>query len=76
MSEAGPNSAVSRFLRHGCFTLETGHWLARPKRANCDQTQRSKIHAYSITSSARNRMEVGIVTPKAFAVLRFTTSWN
>jgi hypothetical protein len=31
------NSAVSRFLRHGCFTPETGHWLARlahPKSAN------------------------------------------
>jgi hypothetical protein len=30
-------SAVSRFLRHGCFTPETGHWLARlarPKNAN------------------------------------------
>jgi len=33
----GSNSAVSRFLRHGCFTPETGHWLARlarPKSAN------------------------------------------
>jgi hypothetical protein len=33
----GSNSAVSRFLRHGCFTPETGHWLARlarPKSAD------------------------------------------
>jgi hypothetical protein len=31
------NSAVSRFLRHVCFTLETGHRLARlvrPKSAD------------------------------------------
>jgi hypothetical protein len=31
-------SAVTRFLRHGCFTPETGHcsaWLARQKSANC-----------------------------------------
>jgi hypothetical protein len=26
------NSAVSGFLRHGCFTPETGHWLARLAR--------------------------------------------
>ena len=25
-------AAVSRFLRQGCFTPETGHWLARPAR--------------------------------------------
>jgi hypothetical protein len=29
MSLVGSNSAVSRFLRHGYFTPETGHWLAR-----------------------------------------------
>jgi hypothetical protein len=32
----GSNSAVSGFLRHGCFTPETGHcsaWLARQKSA-------------------------------------------
>jgi hypothetical protein len=28
MSPSGSNSAVSGFLRHGCFTPETGHWLA------------------------------------------------
>jgi hypothetical protein len=28
----GSNSAVSGFLRHGCFTLKTGHWLARLAR--------------------------------------------
>ena len=28
----GSNSAVSRFLRHGCFAPETGHWLARLAR--------------------------------------------
>jgi hypothetical protein len=28
----GSNSAVSEFLRHGWFTPETGHWLARLAR--------------------------------------------
>jgi hypothetical protein len=28
----GSTSAVSGFLRHGCFTPETGHWLARLAR--------------------------------------------
>jgi hypothetical protein len=30
--QPGSNSAVSRFLRHGCFTPETGHCLARLAR--------------------------------------------
>jgi hypothetical protein len=29
LSVQGPNSAVSRFLRHGCFTPETEHCSAR-----------------------------------------------
>jgi hypothetical protein len=38
----GSNSAVSRFLRHGCFTPETGHcpaWLARQKSARNGREQ-------------------------------------
>ena len=46
----------------------------RQFRANNRHMQRSKQQPYSITSSARSRIEVGIVTPIAFAVLRFTTS--
>jgi hypothetical protein len=41
----GSNSAVSRFLRHGCFAPETGHWLARlalPKSATTGLMHRSK----------------------------------
>jgi hypothetical protein len=45
---AGSNSAVSGFLRHGCFTPETGHWLARlarPKSARNGLMHRSKRRA-------------------------------
>jgi hypothetical protein len=44
---SGSNSAVSEFLRHGCFTPETGHWLARlarPKSATSRHMQCSKVH--------------------------------
>ena len=34
----------------------------------------NKWHRYSITSSARRRIEVGNVTPIALAVLRFTVN--
>jgi hypothetical protein len=39
---SGSNSAVSGFLRHGCFTPETGHLLvrlARPKSARSGREQ-------------------------------------
>jgi hypothetical protein len=42
----GSNSAVSGFLRHGCFTPETGHWLARlarPKSADFVAEVRCKL---------------------------------
>jgi hypothetical protein len=56
---SGSNSAVSRFLRHGCFTPETGHCLARLAR----QKSAIKRHrrSYSITSSARARSVAGTV---------------
>jgi hypothetical protein len=41
----GSNSAVSKFLRHGCFTPETGYWLARlahPKSAMNGLMHRNK----------------------------------
>jgi hypothetical protein len=44
MSQTGPTSAVSGFLRHGCFTPETGHRsarLARQKSANGRQLDRA-----------------------------------
>jgi hypothetical protein len=41
-----------------------------------DFMHRSKITAYSITSSARSRIAVGSSMPIALAVLRLTTSWN
>ena len=37
---------------------------------------RNKQHRYSITSSARSRIDVGSSTPIALAVLRLTTSSN
>jgi hypothetical protein len=72
----GSNSAVSRFLRHGCFTPETGHCLARlarQKSANKRHMRRSKKHLYSITSSARASSVGGNSSPSAFAVFRLMT---
>jgi hypothetical protein len=43
----GSNSAVSRFLQHGCFTPETGYWLARlarPKSANSCREHVPQLH--------------------------------
>jgi hypothetical protein len=37
---------------------------------------RSKSHLYSITSSARSRIEVGNSIPIALAILRLRTNWN
>src|SRR6516162_9368581 len=63
MSQLGPNSAVSRFLRHGCFTPETGHCsalLGRQKSARSRHMRCSKFGAYSITShSIRRKDELG-----------------
>jgi hypothetical protein len=36
----------------------------------------SKRHLYSITSSARSRIDDGSVIPISFAVFKFATSWN
>jgi hypothetical protein len=47
----------------------------RPRRRATDERDEfAPLH--SITSSARSRMEVGMVRPTVLAVLRFTTSWN
>jgi hypothetical protein len=76
---SGSTSAVSGFLRHGCFTPETGHRsarLARQKSAISDQMHRSKWHPYSITSSASASNLSGISRPSAFAVLRLITNSN
>src|ERR1022692_204236 len=37
---------------------------------------RNKQHLYSITSSANNRNDSGIVRPSDLAVFRLTTNWN
>ena len=41
-----------------------------------DKVRCSKITLYSITSSARHKIDSGIVSPIAFAVFRFTISSN
>jgi NAD(P)-dependent dehydrogenase (short-subunit alcohol dehydrogenase family) len=38
-------SAVSGFLRHGCFTPETGHWLARLARQKSAKSSRTTAFA-------------------------------
>jgi hypothetical protein len=46
--------------------------VPKPVVSRCSKRRRT----HSITSSARSRMEVGMVTPRVLALLRFTTSWN
>ena len=48
--------------------------VVSPLSANRVLTRRSKKHGYSITSSARERIECGTVSPSALAVLRLMTS--
>jgi hypothetical protein len=55
---SGSNSAVSGFLRHGCFTPETGHWLARLARP------KSATNGHSM-----GRLEGSVHPPPAEAVL-------
>ena len=42
------NSAVSRFLRHGCFTPETGHWLARLARPKSAKREVGDLFDYLV----------------------------
>jgi hypothetical protein len=45
MSQLGQTLPSRGFLRHGCFTPKTGHWLAqlaRSKSANSRLMQRGK----------------------------------
>ena len=56
----GSNSAVSGFLRHGCFTPETGDcsaWLAGQKsaRSGCEQPQQTAPLFSPILSTARRK---------------------
>ena len=52
------------------------NWAAHVGSANNRLTQRSKQPRHSITLSARTRNDSGIVSPRAFAVLRLITSSN
>src|SRR5260221_138185 len=47
-SDSGQTLPSRRFLRHGCFTPETGHWLARlaqQKSAKADSCAAAKSFA-------------------------------
>src|ERR1700757_872718 len=62
----GSNSAVSRFLRHGCFTPETGHCLARPARPKsaiqrtfAPKASREFCDAYDPRSIFRTNLRAG-----------------
>ena len=64
----GSTSAVSGFLRHGCFTPQTGNRSARLERQKSAKTGRERAQQlYSITSSARARSVGGTSRPSARA---------
>ena len=54
----------------------TRHAPAGPRSANNGLMRCNNWRAYSITSSARNNMDVGTVSPSAFAVFVFTAISN
>ena len=56
MSQLGPTSAVSGFLRHGCSTPETGHWLARLAR---QKSARSRHNAAQQTTNLLDHLVGG-----------------
>jgi hypothetical protein len=61
-------------VRYGAHNGLISDIAACPRSANSGLVRRGKQHRYSITSSALSRMDVGSVTPSAFAVLRFAIS--
>jgi hypothetical protein len=76
MSGLGQSRHFDRLSRFR-FGSSNGHrpiGSACPFGATCGIKRRSKQERYSITSSARKRIEVGNVTPIALAVLRFTVN--
>ena len=72
----GSTSAVSGFLRHGCFTLKPDiarrGWHGRKVPLSA-VSRCSKQKRYSITSSARASTLCGTLRPSALAVLRLIT---
>ena len=65
MSQLGSKSAVSRFLRHGCFTPALGHSLARlagPKSAKTGREQLQRLaHSSQTQYVLRNRQVAQLV---------------
>jgi hypothetical protein len=76
---SGSDSAVSGFQRHGWFTPETRHWLARlarPKSARSGREQSQQSGLYSIISLASTNSLSDTVRSSALAVLRLIASSN
>src|SRR6516164_6716088 len=69
-------SALQAFMTARAFT--SASWQAKEQRNDATGQQRTHAmqqnNAHSITSSARASTDGGIVRPRAFAVLRLTTS--
>src|SRR5262249_2335977 len=68
--------ALALFERRPHQRVESSHTPAFEKLHSRGLVQRSKRRPYSITSSARERKDSGIVRPSDLAVLRFTISSN
>jgi hypothetical protein len=77
MSELGQKAKYSLRVHIVRFTPDSGlksDIAPFPRSATSGLMQCSKKDRYSITSSARRRIEVGNETPIALAVLRFTVN--
>ena len=75
MSASGQKADICSALGDVCFTPNSRHVQRKsgcPLSANSGHVRRN----YSITSSANNKNDSGIVRPSPLAVFKFTTKLN
>src|SRR5215813_6046285 len=75
----GSKADIGLDQRHVRFTPKSGHSVERLECPLCAKNglmQRSKKDRYSMSSSARARIDVGTTIPKLLAVFRLITSSN
>src|SRR5262249_54784766 len=70
----GSKADISECPSDVCFTPNSGHWLSGSRCPLCAKSRHQPTH--SMTSSARTSNEGGMLSPRAFAVVRFISNSN